>query len=414
MLFTLFALVVLLLASLPTALVIRNLALFARAPQAPSLAASASLAIQALASAQASALDTASATATVDIAQAGSPLGSPAARRVSVLIPARNEELGIAAAVSSIAANTWRELEIIVMDDHSTDQTAAIVQSLAKNDPRIRLVSSPELPPGWNGKQHACWRAAQLAQGELLLFMDADVRLQPAAIERYVAQFDLGHAKLLSGFPNQELGTLSESMLIPLMYVVLLGYLPLDQMRTSVKPGFGAGCGQLFLAEREAYFACAGHQAIAGSRHDGLKLPRAFRTAGHMTDLFDASDIATVRMYRGWREVTRGLLKNATEGIANPNLIVLFSVLLIGGFTAPVLSFAHALFYGWTALPTILLGLATLLSFLPRALIARRLGHSSLAVILNPLAILVFVMLQWIALVRQATGLGTVAWRGRT
>jgi glycosyltransferase involved in cell wall biosynthesis len=330
------------------------------------------------------------------------------------LIPARNEELGIAAAVRSIAANTWRELEILVMDDHSSDRTAEIVQSLSKSDSRIHLANSLELPPGWNGKQHACWQAAQLAQGELLLFMDADVRLQPDAIERYVAQFDHRRAKLLSGFPNQEQGTLSEALLIPLMYVVLLGYLPLDQMRASVKPEFGAGCGQLFLAEREAYFACKGHQAIAGSRHDGLKLPRAFRSAGHMTDLFDASDLATVRMYRGWREVTRGLLKNATEGIANPKLILVFSVLLIGGFTAPVLSFAHALFYGWKALPTVLLGLATLLSFLPRALIARRLGHSPVGVILNPLAILLFVMLQWMALVRQATGLGTVAWRGRT
>jgi glycosyltransferase involved in cell wall biosynthesis len=329
------------------------------------------------------------------------------------LIPARNEEQGIAAAVGSVAASSWRELEIIVLDDHSSDGTAAIVQALAASDPRIRLVNSPELPPGWNGKQHACWQAAQLGRGELLLFMDADVRLQPQAIARCVAEFDLRRTALLSGFPNQEQGTLSEAMLIPLMYVVLLGYLPLDQMRTTKKPEFGAGCGQLFLAERTAYFACGGHQAIAASRHDGLKLPRAFRAAGLMTDLFDASDLASVRMYRGWREVTRGLLKNATEGIANPNLILIFSVLLIGGFTAPLLSFAHALFYGWKVLPTVLLGVATLVSFLPRALIAHRLGHSPLGVLLNPLAILLFVLLQWVALVRQVTGLGTVAWRGR-
>ncbi len=399
MLFTLFALALVLLASLPTALVIRNLALFDRAPQAPIPTAAHGHAIQAHAQ---------------DVHDpVGRHRGEPTARLVSVLIPARNEELGIAAAVGSIAANTWRELEVIVMDDHSSDQTAAIVQSLAKSDPRIHLASSPELPPSWNGKQHACWQAAQLAQGDLLLFMDADVRLQPDAIERYVAQFDQRRTALLSGFPNQEQGTLSEAMLIPLMYVVLLGYLPLDQMRTSLKPGFGAGCGQLFMAKQEAYFACGGHQAIAGSRHDGLKLPRTFRAAGLMTDLFDASDIASVRMYRGWREVTRGLLKNATEGIASPNLIVPFSVLLIGGFTAPILFFAHALFYGWKPLPTILLGAATLLSFLPRALIARRLGHAPLGVILNPLAILLFVLLQWFALVRQAAGLGTVAWRGR-
>jgi hypothetical protein len=251
MLFTLFALALLLLASLPTVMVIRNLALFQRAPQEQRVAQE---------------------------------------RLVSVLIPARNEEQGIAAAVGSVAASSWRELEIIVLDDHSSDGTAAIVQTLADSDPRIRLVNSPELPPGWNGKQHACWQAAQLGRGELLLFMDADVRLQSEAIARCVAELDLRRTALLSGFPNQEQGTLSEAMLIPLMYVVLLGYLPLDQMRTTKKPEFGAGCGQLFLAERSAYFACGGHQAIAASRHDGLKLPRAFRAAGLMTDLFDASD----------------------------------------------------------------------------------------------------------------------------
>ncbi len=378
MLFTLFALALLLLASLPTALVIRNLAFFERA-------------------------------------RVASESGHHAQNvTVSVLIPARNEQAGIADALTSVTAGSWKSLEVIVLDDHSTDRTAEIVQQLSLKDARVRLASAPDLPEGWNGKQHACWQAAHLAQGELLLFMDADVRLSKDAIERFIAEFQRHHAKLLSGFPNQEQGSLSEMMLIPLMYVVLLGYLPLEQMRASCEPAFGAGCGQLFLADRDAYFESGGHQAIASSRHDGLKLPRAFRTAGHMTDLLDASDLATVRMYRGWREVVRGLLKNATEGIASGNLIVLFSILLLGAFTAPIFSFAHALFYGWPVLPTLLLGLATCLSFVPRALIATRLGHPKLGIVLNPIAILIFVGLQWIAFVRQALGLGTVQWRGRS
>lgn len=374
MIFTFYALALVALAALPTALVLRNLRLFQTATQAV----------------------------------------PREERPVSVLIPARNEESAIADAVQSIVNGGWRRLEVIVMDDHSTDRTASIVAGLAASEPRLKLARAPELPAGWNGKQHACWQLARLAQSDLLLFMDADVRLEPDAIQRYVSEYEHRCADLLSGFPQQELGSLGERMLIPLMYVVLLGYLPLDQMRASCKPQFGAGCGQLFLATRDAYFSCQGHQKIASSRHDGLQLPRSFRSAGLRTDLFDASDIARVRMYRGWREVVPGLLKNATEGIAHPKLIVLFSILLLGGFTLPVFSFAHALFHGWPRLATLLLGVATGLSFVPRALLAHRLRHSLLDVALHPLAVLLLVALQWFAFLRQLFGGGPVAWRGRS
>lgn len=333
---------------------------------------------------------------------------------VSVLIPARDEQQGIAAAIQSVLENPSRRIEVVVMDDHSTDNTASIVREMARQDDRVRLAEAPELPPGWNGKQHACWQLSQLAQYDLLLFMDADVRLRPDALPRFITQLHASETDLLSGFPNQEMGTVSEQLMIPMMYFVLLGYLPLDQMRASNKPEFGAGCGQLFLAKREAYRACHGHQAIQASRHDGLKLPRAFRAAGFKSDLFDASEIASVRMYHNWREVLRGLLKNADEGIASPKLIVLFTVLLKGAAVWPLLTFAHAMTWGWPWLACVILGVATLLSFLPRLLIAKRLGHSMLGVWLHPVSIAIFVCLQWIAFVRNLLGLKGIAWRGRS
>src|SRR5690606_3032193 len=94
---------------------------------------------------------------------------------VSVLIPARNEQAGIGPAVSAVLASTHVALEVIVLDDHSTDRTATIVQELALADPRVRLICAPQLPSDWNGKQHACWHLAQAAEFEQLLFMDADV-----------------------------------------------------------------------------------------------------------------------------------------------------------------------------------------------------------------------------------------------
>ncbi len=332
---------------------------------------------------------------------------------VSLLIPARNEQAGIATAVESALGEYPGALEIIVMDDHSEDRTRDIVQKLAMHDPRIRLELAPELPQGWNGKQHACWQLAAVARHELFIFMDADVRLQPDSLSRMVGQWEDCGAALLSGFPRQEMGSLSEQLLIPMMYVVLLGYLPFDQMRSSTKPEFGAGCGQLFITRRQDYFHSDGHRAIRDSRHDGLQLPRAYRRAGLSSDVFDASDVARVRMYHGWREVVRGLLKNATEGIANSKLIVLFSLLLLGAAVLPVLLLLLALVQGWPPLSCGILGLATALSFAPRWWIARRLQHPLIGVWLHPLSVGLFVTLQWIAYLRQLLGLRGVAWRGR-
>lgn len=333
---------------------------------------------------------------------------------VSVLIPARDEEAGIADALQSVLTNEGVELEVIVMDDHSADATAEIVRQSAEQDARVRLVTAPELPDGWNGKQHACYRLAEQAKYDLLLFLDADVRLSHDALVRLVARLEsTPDVSLLSGFPDQQTVSIGEKLLIPMMHYVLLGYLPLDQMRESTKPEFGAGCGQLFLARKADYFEAGGHEKIRESRHDGLKLPRAFRAAGHKSDLVDASEIATVRMYTSWSEVMRGLLKNANEGIARSPLIFIFTVLLLGGSVLPVLMLAHAIYWQWSLLPTIILAVATGLSLLPRLVIAFKLRQSILGAFLHPFAVGLFVGLQWIAFLRDRLGVEQVAWRGR-
>lgn len=332
---------------------------------------------------------------------------------VSILIPARNEEAAIELAVQSILLSNWSPLEVVVMDDHSSDRTAAIVQQLATRDERVRLEYSVELPSGWNGKQHACWQLAQHAQFPLLVFVDADVRFTSESIERIVAEMESSKADLVSGFPYQELNSWAEASLIPLMHVLLLGYLPLDQMRASCRPEFGAGCGQLFIARRDAYFKVGGHQSICDSRHDGLKLPRQFRRSGLMSDIFDASDLAKCRMYHSASEVILGLLKNANEGIAKPPLLFLFSILLLGGQTFPVFVFAHALYYQWSTVATLSLLTATLFSYAPRVVCSIRFGHPWYVVPIHPVAVAFFIALQWYAWLRQLCGAQPVTWRGR-
>ena len=210
----------------------------------------------------------------------------------------------------------------------------------------------------------------------------------------------------------QETGTVAEKMLIPLMHYVLLGYLPIDRMRSTLGVGLAAGCGQLFLAEKEAYIQSGGHAAIKSSRHDGIQLPRAFRKAGFRTDIFDASDIARCRMYTSTTQVCNCLLKNSTEGIANPKLIVPFSILLLGGSVLPGLSLLVGLVLGISWFPLILLAIATLISYVPRIIACIRFKQSPFGALVHPIGTLWFVSLQWVALFRKQLGL-TTKWRGR-
>ena len=144
-------------------------------------------------------------------------------------------------------------------------------------------------------------------------------------------------ADLASGIPHQETVSLLEKLLIPLIHFILLGFLPIRRMRRSRLPSFAAGCGQLFIARAHAYHRCGGHAVIRDTLHDGLKLPRAFRVAGLKTDLFDATDLATCRMYRTAGEVWFGLAKNAGEALAAPAMIGPMTAVLLGGQVLPVI-----------------------------------------------------------------------------
>jgi len=364
---------------------------------------------------------------------------------VSVLIPARNESANIRRALSSVLENRGIDFEVIVLDDHSADDTAAIVREFAACDARVRLESAPPLPAGWCGKQHACHVLVRHATHPLLVFMDADVRLAPDALARMSAFMTgdgvaecggrpaLSEAQpsvrglapsmtlqcvkktfrspaLASGVPRQLTGSLLEKLLIPLIHFVLLGFLPIWRMRRSPKPAYGAGCGQLFIARADAYDSIGGHSAIRGSLHDGIKLPRAFRRAGYKTDLFDATDIATCRMYRNGSEVVDGLTKNAHEGLASPAQIGPWTLLLFGGQVLPWLLLAGSPSLGAEVFRLALIGAG--LTMLPRFLVAWRFKQSWIGVMLHPVAVTAFLAIQWRALLRSFNHTPKT-WKGR-
>lgn len=336
--------------------------------------------------------------------------------KVSVLIPARDEESGIQASVGAALTSQNVVVEVIVLDDHSTDETASIVKKMAREmsalgDDRLRYESSAELPTGWNGKQHACFQLAKLATHPRLLFLDADVRLAPDAIARLSAYQDKRGAALLSAFPRQETGTWLEKWIIPMMHYVLLCYLPFSRMRRSKSPAYASGCGQLFLTHADDYRTAGTHRGIAESRHDGIKLPRLYRQAGMSTDVVDGSSIAVCRMYHGAGQVVRGVLKNATEGIANARLIIPFTLLLMGGSVLPIVTGIAAIASGRPWLLAVSL-IGIVLGHLPRVIAAKRFGQSVFGAVCHSAAVAVFIFLQWVAMVQSIAGY-QVAWRGR-
>jgi hypothetical protein len=338
---------------------------------------------------------------------------------ISVLVPARNEEASIASAMKSILASGGVDLELIVLDDHSTDQTATIVSEIAQTDHRVRLIAAPPLPAGWCGKQHACQILADQASHDALLWMDADVRLSPDALERMLLEFKRNPAALISGFPFEQTQTWLEALLIPLIHFILLGFLPLRMMRRDPSPSLGAGCGQLFMAERKQYIEAGGHAAIRASLHDGIALPRAFRKAGKRTDLFDASDLAQCRMYDSASAVWNGLLKNAGEGIATPVAIVPWTVMLLGGQTLPLLLIIYlAAHRTLETLPMLFFVLANAIGIIVRLISAHRFYSRSsglpkyISAIAHPLGVSIFLLIQWHFLLRRATG-RRAKWKGR-
>lgn len=325
---------------------------------------------------------------------------------ISVLIPARNEERGIEACLRSVLASRGVELEVIVLDDASTDRTAEIVRSIAQTDRRLRLETAPPLPDGWCGKQHACFVLSQLARYETLAFLDADVQLAPEALARLELFLRDSGAELVSGFPHQKTGTLLEKLLIPFIHWLLLGFLPIAAMRRFRWPGLGAGCGQWFMTTRVAYEKAGGHAAVKSSLHDGLTLPRAYRRAGFWTDLCDARNLASCRMYRNAREVWYGLAKNAREGMAATGQIGFWTFTLLFGQVVPfaLLGFSDV----WPiATATVFMALTM------RATLAWQFRQSWLGVVLHPVAILLLLAVQWYAIGRALAG-RPVGWKGRS
>ena len=332
---------------------------------------------------------------------------------VSILIPARNEADAIGTTVRAALESVGTAVEVLVGDDHSTDATAAIVVAIAQTDARLRLVPVPALPEGWTGKNHACAHLAAQAKGSHLLFVDADVRLKPLAAAGLAAHARRSGAALVSGVPRQVMGSLGERLTVPMINVLLIGYLPVALMRASLRPALGAACGQILLIAREAYVATGGHGAIRACLHDGVRMPRLLRAAGHRTDLVAGHALAECRMYVGFAQCWAGFSKNAHEGMATPRALPVWTALLILGHVLPVLLVLAGLLGALSTAAMVVASAALIASLATRTAITLVADEPAAAIPLHPAAVLVALAIQWNVLLRRERA-GAAVWKGRS
>jgi chlorobactene glucosyltransferase len=242
------------------------------------------------------------------------PLWTP---RVSVLVPARNEEAHIGDCVRSLLGQDYPDYEVLVLDDHSADRTGEILAALSLSDARLRVLVGEELPAGWLGKHWACQQLADTATGELLLFTDADTRHGPLSVRHGVAALQAEGADLLTALPLQRTVTWAEQLIVPVVPWSILTFLPLALAYRSSSPALSATVGQYMLFRRNAYRQIGGHAAVRDDPVDDIALGRRVKAQGLRWRLADATGDVRCRMYQNAGQVFEGFSKNLFAGFGH-------------------------------------------------------------------------------------------------
>lgn len=325
---------------------------------------------------------------------------------VSIIIAARNEERGIEPALRSVLQQQGGRIEVIVIDDRSDDATGAILDRMAANEPRLRVIHVTELPPGWLGKNHALWLGAQSARGELLLFTDADVVMKPDTVLRaagYLGREGLDH---LTAAPRVEMpGVLLQAFGV--MFTIVFSLFTRPWKVTDPRSPAHVGVGAFNLVRADAYRRMGTHQAIAMRPDDDLKLGKLVKKHGLRQEFVIGAEQISVEWYHSVREAVRGLRKNGFAGVDyRLELVVAGTVANLLFFIWPFL--AVWMTDGWTR---ILYGVVVALLLLMFAGAAAAQGARAWQGILLPLASILFIVVVWNATLYALINRG-IEWRG--
>lgn len=236
------------------------------------------------------------------------PVAAGTRVQVPVLVPARDEAATIAECVESCAVNTGGE--VVVLDDGSADATAALAAAGG-----ARVVTGSPPPPGWLGKAWACEQLVRATDGDVIVLVDADVRLRPGAVA--AARAALGDAELATVFPRQRAVGV-ERLVQPLLTWTWLATLPLPAAQRSPRPSLTAACGQFLLVRRDALERIGGFKAVRGDVLDDIALARAIKAAGGRVVIASGRDVAATRMYEGWPALRDGYGKSLWSAFGSP------------------------------------------------------------------------------------------------
>jgi chlorobactene glucosyltransferase len=351
----------------------------------------------------------------IRLAQRAADVGSypvAGAVPVSLIVPARNETATIDHLLDTVLASRHAPLEVIVVDDRSTDDTAARVAARAVHDPRLRLVVGQELPTGWLGKPWACAQGASVASGTVLIFTDADTSHHPDLIGHAVSALQSESADLLTLTAHQICTTPWERLVMPQIWALLGWRYPPSGVSNATKPHQVVANGQFIAVSRTGYDAIGGHAAVKGEVVEDLALAQCYLLAGKRLRMLHGESLLSTRMYRSLPEMIEGWSKNLYLGAQQSlrGMPVLARLAPVG----LMLGFAY-----WLVPPfLLLLGIAPLamtvaicLSLLFWVLISRGMKIPVYYALGYPIGA---AMALWIAVRSTLRGAARVEWRGRT
>jgi GT2 family glycosyltransferase len=334
--------------------------------------------------------------------RAGEPAALPA---VSVLVPARDEAENLRRTLPLLLAQDYPRLEILLLDDRSRDETADVAQSLAGSGRApLRVIRGTEPPPGWVGKNWACHQLAGAATGEVLVFCDADVEAEPAAVRRSVAAMQAHAAGALTALPRQRLEGWAQAAVVPVIaQLPVLAMLPIRLIPLVRSPSLSMANGQWLAFTRTGYEACGGHAAVRGEVLEDVALGRRIKAGGERLVVCVASSLLAVRMYGSTAAMREGFRKNLYPLLGGRRLS--FAVMLTLLAVAWLYPLAGAL--RGTAAALVPLALLAALR-IAGALLFR---HGWATVLLHPAGVLAAALLaveSW-----RVHDRGAVTWRGR-
>lgn len=323
--------------------------------------------------------------------------------KVSILIPARNEEENISNCLDNVLELNYKNTEVIVYNDQSTDRTNEILAEYAAGSGRIRVINGTEKPDGWTGKSWACKNLSDASSGELLLFLDADVTLSRNCLDNIVSFVSNSDIGLLSCFSRQVMITPIEWLTVPVVNWILLSLLPLDLVYKLPAGSLAAANGQFMLFKREDYELSGGHASVKDTGVDDIAFARLMKKQSRKVMTLLSRDHVSCRMYSTFTQSVQGLSKSFFCGFNMPWIIYLciLSVLFAAFFLPFILVFADSMYL-----------IDIFLIILARSFISHCSGQNIfLNIVLHPLQILCMFLIGLSSFRSYMTG--NVYWKGR-